>query len=365
MSNLGWLFYKNYYHGFQYNIEGGKVIPTDSRFFESKNRKILDFIPDLVDAQAYYHTSNTSPLLLRTLYPGLLIGTGYGHQTGSEGEFKLGFFFDHTTGLPLISGSSVKGVLRSYFPKFDTEDNNPFIIKENKITENQKFKAFYIYSLWKNEPINLEQKDNLVNMYKYVHNLELEIFEGYSIVESFSQSTPQYLSIYKRDIFHDAFIEKTENTAGKIMGDDSITPHGVNPLRNPIPITFLKILPSVSFRFNFDVKTNFFEAAKKEKLFKTLLLQNGIGAKTNVGYGQLEIPTKNNQQGNQIKFEEITGEIIEVNPHKAQVICQLSDGSKKTIQFENALQLQMKGYKKGQKVTLQPQKGNPKEYEIK
>ena len=54
---------------------------------------------------------------LTTTYPGLVLGTGYSHETGTEGEFKLGFYFDWTTGLPVIPGSSVKGILRAAGPR--------------------------------------------------------------------------------------------------------------------------------------------------------------------------------------------------------------------------------------------------------
>ena len=95
-------------------------------------------------------------------------------------------------------------------------------------------------------------------------------------------------------------------------------------------------------------------------------MQQGIGAKTNVGYGQLQDPNMGIvEEASEQKTKLIEAEIIDINIHKAHVICQLMDGTKKTIQFENTLQLQMKGYKKGQKIILVPNKKNPKEFEIK
>ena len=43
------------------------------------------------------------------------MGVGYQHETGAMGEAKIGFYFDYTTGLPCLSGSSVKGIIRSAF----------------------------------------------------------------------------------------------------------------------------------------------------------------------------------------------------------------------------------------------------------
>ncbi|MDR2473050.1 MAG: type III-B CRISPR module RAMP protein Cmr6 [Tannerella sp.] len=70
-----------------------------------------------------------------------------------------------------------------------------------------------------------------------------------------------------------------------MLGTDYITPHP-DPLKNPKPIKFLKILPEVEVTFRFQLQNNLITAAKKESLFRQILLDFGIGAKTNVGYGQ-------------------------------------------------------------------------------
>ena len=54
---------------------------------------------------------------LYTAYPGVLIGTGNPHEISMENAIKCGFSFDYVTGLPYIPGSSIKGMLRSYFSK--------------------------------------------------------------------------------------------------------------------------------------------------------------------------------------------------------------------------------------------------------
>src|SRR5690606_9438219 len=95
---------------------------------------------------------------LYTTYPGLLIGSGYQHESGGENEFKIGFFFDYTTGLPQIPGSSVKGVLRSSFPGRD---------KANL----QASKAAFITGL-------IEEVSQITPDAQQVVDLEMEIFEG-------------------------------------------------------------------------------------------------------------------------------------------------------------------------------------------
>ncbi|MCD7816006.1 MAG: hypothetical protein LUH12_04710 [Bacteroides sp.] len=78
------------------------------------------------------------------------------------------------------------------------------------------------------------------------------------------------------------------------MDDDSITPHKDGPLKDPVPITMLKKAPGCIIEFRFHLndftshKGQIFKAEEKLKLFKNILEIVGIGAKTNVGYGQLE-----------------------------------------------------------------------------
>lgn len=108
-------------------------------------------------------------------------------------------------------------------------------------------------------------------------------------------------SIYKRDVFYDAVIVeayKDKKGIEHIVDDDSITPHKDGPLKDPVPITMLKIAPGCIIEFRFHLndftshKGQIFKAEEKLKLFKNILEIIGIGAKTNVGYGQLEEPKK-------------------------------------------------------------------------
>ena len=190
---------------------------------------------------------------LTTTYPGLVLGTGYSHETGTEGELKLGFYFDWTTGLPIIPGSSVKGVLRSTF-------RTPEFIKAL---------------------LNTKQNEQIALKHDTLDAWEKEIFG------SLNGETPQKGG----DIFHDAVLVKTDKA---ILADDFITPHinreniKMSPFSNPTPLMFLKVKPHITFRFQFDLKhSEGLTGKEKSDVFKEILLLLGIGAKTNVGYGQL------------------------------------------------------------------------------
>ena len=258
-ANIGWLFAKDYYNELE-RIKN-QSDQEQSTYFEHKNKGLVyKKLSDYNDELTYLHLTgnNISGFELETTYPGLFTGSGIPHETGTMGEFKLGFFFDHTTGLPIIPGSSIKGVLRLAF-------NHPD----------------YIEHLLKEVTLDID-----------IEALEHEIFAG----EKKDKDNKNGKIIYnpliecKRDIFFDAVILKTKNKNGLFLGEDFITPHK-DEFKDPVPLRFLKILPGVTFRFQFILNDGVFvkiEAKEKLALFKKILLDLGIGAKTNVGYGKLE-----------------------------------------------------------------------------
>lgn len=223
-ANIGWLFYKDYFKGIDYKELGS------SKNKETINEKIQNIIhqtPTIEEAEVLGSTHFSAT----TTYPGLLLGSGNTHELPDiKGQAILGFHFDYTSGLPVIQGSSIKGVLRSAF-------------------EHEE----YIQELLLNESVN-------------VGELESEIFDN-------------------NDTFFDATIVKAD---GKILGDDFITPHGDNPLKDPTPLRFIKVLPNITFRFDFELSDGIITKEEKSKLFEHILEDLGLGAKTNVGYGKFE-----------------------------------------------------------------------------
>ncbi len=201
---------------------------------------------------------------LKTTYPGLLSGSGYLHEVGeNEDEFQLGFFFDYTTGLPIIPASSIKGVLR-----YACKMRNGEYLKELV------------------EKIEAENTD--FDAKKFVE----EVFDG------------KDKSIYDRDIFFDAFPIKSK---GNLFGIDYTTPHNDEPLKNPVPIKFLRVNPDVIYKFQFDLKDskNGLSAENKMNFFKKIILDLGLGAKTNIGYGQFEALKENELEEERKKEEDL------------------------------------------------------------
>ena len=254
--NLGWLFYKDYFR----NIDWDNI---DKDAIKLKVDKLIGINIEKIEEE---HLGNIH-FKANTTYPGLLLGSGNAHKLSSvEGQAILGFDFDYTSGLPIIRGSSIKGVLRSAFKHWE-----------------------YIAEI-----SNLKTKDE-------VENLEDDIFEN-------------------KDIFFDATIV----SSGKILVDDYLAPHKnskkikdkdgdliADELCDPTPLRFIKVAPNVTFKFDFELSDGVISKEEKTILFAEILRDLGVGAKTNVGYGkfnsnlvtQVKLSIENEQE-EKIKREE-------------------------------------------------------------
>ncbi len=254
-GNVGWFFNKHYY---RYNNLKSKI---------SLNKKLEVKVKDIDNKYLYGYKKTEDheadlgnyEFKLKTSYPGLLIGSGYNHGISSDEDFKIGFYFDYTTGLPTIPGSSIKGLLKNAFPEVDN----------SSVVNNGKFK--YIKKLIEK---NTNYNKNQLNDFDII-NFKKRIFEDVG------------MEIAKRDVFYEAIITKG-NRNNNIFADDYITPHK-HPLKNPKPIKFLKILPEVVFQFRFDLYNDVhlnITGEEKKNIFRQIIIDLGAGAKTNVGYGK-------------------------------------------------------------------------------
>lgn len=273
-GNAGLWFYRDFYEKFYQEAPD-----EDSKNYTSwltnickelLEAKWTDYTDTASNFNALTFYSDENSFDLTTVYPGLVCGLGYEHAAGIKNEFQLGFSFDHTTGMPYIPGSSVKGVLRSAFRHPEYIAN--IVRTLNNITED----AVTIAEAtdWK--------------------KLEMAIFEGIDYRDK------KDLKSNETDIFFDAFISANTNDNGFFMADDYITSHQnwekpkMSPFQNPNPVRFLKVRSGVVFSFGFrltETKLNeklVFSAELKREFFRKILLDLGIGAKTNVGYGQFE-----------------------------------------------------------------------------
>lgn len=296
MENFGLAYNKNFY---KFNLKTNQQIPINEyndlmsklnkEIYDKNNHHLLEFqIPTKESLPIKNDNPNIQSINLKTTYPGLLVGAGNPHpvfkkdhtsdQKNSDKDFsffQLGFSMDYTTGLPIITGSSLKGALRSVF--FSNEKNEK--IRQGKLED--------IQTILKNIK-NIKVFQTIAEDEKMICKLEKHLFEGLDF-----QEKPKSLSLYQRDLFLDSFVT-SKNT--KIFGEDYIT-HHPSPIQNPIPIKFMRILPNIEFEFrfvlsNYEDNTYTITSADKKVLFETIMKSIGfaLGARKNVGYGNLVNP---------------------------------------------------------------------------
>lgn len=218
------------------------------KFILGKNSKVDQF----VFTQKASQIPGNCSFVLKTCYPGLLMGTGYEHAINAEDAFMCGFSFDFVTGLPYLPGSSLKGILRNCFPSGKEDDPKT------------ASKVAMIKGLLEKSELSEEQ----------ILKLKDSIFDN-------------------NDIFYDVYPEMKE-TGEKLIAEEYVTPHTKGIFANPIPIKLIKVKPGVTFRFSFELHDYEDESGlkvssdEKKELFMKLVKLMGIGAKTNVGFGKME-----------------------------------------------------------------------------
>lgn len=251
---------------YYYNVKYLEEIASKKN--DSLNRSLIKAINsnDVLEeskrlAKRLQNTNLFSSFKLKTTYPGLLFGSGYPHMSGEkvDGELQVGFNFDYTSGVPYYPGSSLKGVI------------SHILKKAQNYTELKEFVC------GGTDNINLDK-------------------------------------LLQEDVFVGAYIVGLCKPNNRLMDIDYITPHlelkkpddeqkrtddeqkKLNELINPNPIPFIRINPNVVLEFFFiinideeDISEDDKEKARNERLeiYKRIIMEFGIGAKTNVGYGRM------------------------------------------------------------------------------
>ncbi len=239
IANLHYFYYRDYYGKDSLSEEDLKMLNTALRNYTLQGSK--HFANDNVKK-----VRNCSFSLV-TLYPGVLVGLGYEHgKRSNDGNsfIEAGFSFDYVSGLPYIPGASIKGMLRSYFA----------------------YHA-YIKDLLRDIEV-IKSKEALSQ--DALTELERNLFEA-------------------NDVYLDAFPVKGSE---KKLLDNEVIAHHENQFGKIIVNNLIKIRPEVTIEFNFILNDFTYQDKKiskdqKLKLFKKIMLDMGVGARTNVGFGKL------------------------------------------------------------------------------
>jgi CRISPR-associated protein Cmr6 len=271
--NLGYTFYHDIEADENSELDYGRGIVERS----CRSRLQAELFSDL----------GTDELVFKVCYPGLLVGLGYDHPNWREEEqnsqsdqrrasaedFTMGFTFDHTTGMPYIPGSSVKGKLRSVFPR-RAEDE-----------QRRKLVSALLNEVLK-EPVDLDFQD--------IREVETAVFGPWVCEERTEKLKGQ-------DVFLDGYVSKKpveninrSNCPRPLLAVDFITPHGAW-YKDPVPLRMVRIRPETQITLQFLMRDNpraeelGLDQARRVEFYGEIVKLLGLGAKTNVGYGQLEL----------------------------------------------------------------------------
>ncbi|GEM_PF-493227 len=205
-----------------------------------------------------------------TLETALITGLGEAHP----GETSL--VLDHTMGIPFIPASGVKGMVRFAHSKNLLMDDNGNFTDKFVIEEKNK----------KDELIQvLDEKNQKTQIPLF--------FGGDRKKESTSNESDRRKDTVKgKIIFLDAYPVSVPDLHediinphySKYYGDDNDAP---GDWQDPVPVKFLTVAPETEFVFRFLLDST---AEQYKNLFikavKNALEQEGIGAKTALGYGR-------------------------------------------------------------------------------
>ena len=268
--NYGWKYYRDYYH----NVN----LKNKVHDFGSQNKSFENAIIN----EVIFGECGTHCFSLKLLDPGMVPESGCLMGIGLQSELKKGFFFDYTSGMPLISGFLLKGTLRSVFPCYSEENS-----------ENEQ-KAHFLWNLLCHirgvNPIVFDKRSPEEPLsdkqLKIIRQIELEVFEGQDIGRESERShtkKPKYLKLSDRDVFFDVFPEKSSDNEIVLALDSCKSPDSEKL------ITFLKVLPGTKWQFNFILNDGLYlTAIQKLEFFRQIIVAQGLGAKTDLGYGHFE-----------------------------------------------------------------------------
>lgn len=295
-TNIGLEFNKRIF----ININTPEKFKKDNfALFEHLSKvKLADLNPEQLDVSKKLPNDSVQSFTLETAGQGLLIGLGNEHGTGkSKNEFKMGFHFDYSTGIPFITGHLLKGRIRSFFPiAYKNEEKRKKVLA--RLKEDIK------------SALNKELKDDEIEV------LQNAIFEGKQYEKIDGKNVIKSVSRYKMDTFLGAYPSKSVHPsftykipqlfnvgggnnpryqerditipAGTFLFDDTLA-HHEHPLKDPTPLRFLKILPNVEITFQFILhESGGLTVDEKVKSFTYLLQKYGAGNKTSSGYGQFK-----------------------------------------------------------------------------
>lgn len=253
--NIAWLYYRKYYHiGTSQN---------EVEHIEKQNEYLLSL--NLGDYEAAIQQLNANlkrganlDYSAATSGRGFLTGIGIQHEMNITGEFKMGMSFDHSSGLPFITGSSLKGAFKAVF------DHTDYLIA---ILEEEELEL-----VGGNTPAALKALKTFLFEEKPLKGRPCQFIGAcLSPLDSINIAAYRDRKIFRRDV---------------------ITPHGKTVTKKPIPLPFMTINRKLYFHFYCLIDDQkslvHFKGGNEDlkKLFVACSKYEGFGAKKNYDFGR-------------------------------------------------------------------------------
>lgn len=267
--NLNYLFYRKYFDSLT-DDNAAKADDINKAIVNAKTKEVEKENPF------------SQTFCMKTTYPGLLLGIGNPHDAAAYFQntdaIKMGFTLDYVTGLPVIPGSTVKGILRSAFSRYPEY----VIEKLAEVTGNVEWSKMSVEELKK---------------------IENNIF-----------GNNEETNIAVQDVFLEAIPVRATDKK-RILGEDFVTSHRgsrkeLDGLVEPNPVRMLKVLPEVWFEFRFicqptKVGNYSLDWKIKKALYAGILEDLGVGAKTNTGYGNMIMMQNLDENHKQLEIDTV------------------------------------------------------------
>lgn len=254
----------------------------------------------------------------------VIVGLGY------KGALEIGLTLQHTTGLPYIPGSALKGLCRAYaLLTIAVELGVPMLDGETLRTYRQQRPGqptpLTLLDTLMGLPLSTDRRAAFAGLQDAI-SVANPLFHSTTPPPAFTLArldahplAAQFSRIFGSQewggalIFYDAIIHPDEK--GKLLEMDVMTPHykeyydkvsqgqpGKPPSddQNPVPIPFLAVPGGTLFAFAIGSRiSDEHSAADRQQTrtwLETALFEMGIGAKTSAGYGHFEAINGENEK---------------------------------------------------------------------
>lgn len=240
----------------------------------------------------------------------LITGIGETHPN------EVGMAFDHTMGIPYISASSVKGLVRFAASLNEIFDENGNVKKDFE----------------DRDTIDDKELEGIREMFGYSEKTDSA--RGKVI---FLDAYPTKIPTLKIDIMNphygDYYSEKKDSRCNLIPPADYLS---------PVPIKFLTVAPGTEFVFRALIGSGVSQYADKvASAYTKALTEEGVGAKTAIGYGRFSELKKGEPEEIkkiQIAQEEEKQRMIEEEKKakKAEALANMSPADQDCFKLKNA-----------------------------